>query len=60
MIIKKQALRALEKRISSLEAQLEKITKALNLSHRVEQNDKSVENLSYKEVLDEWLNGKTI
>ncbi|MBQ3590043.1 MAG: hypothetical protein II980_06310 [Clostridia bacterium] len=60
MIKSKQRLRALEERVSSLESRLEKITNTLDFEHRVPQNDKNTEILSYKEVLDEWLNGKTI
>lgn len=60
MIKSKQRLRALEERISSLESKLEKITNTLDFEHRVPQNCKNNEPLSYKEVLDEWLNGKTI
>jgi BMFP domain-containing protein YqiC len=58
MIISKQRLDALEKRIATLESSLEKITKSLDFEHKDKQNTKNPENLSYKEVLDQWLNGK--
>lgn len=58
MIISKQRLDALEKQVATLESSLEKITESLDFEHRVKQNTKNPENLSYKEVLDQWLNGK--
>lgn len=58
MINKGKRLLALEKRILMVEQELEKISKNLNSSHRVANIPSSEEDLSYKEVLDEWLNGK--
>ena len=60
MIKSNKRLKALEDKVCSLESRLEKITKATGFSHGVEQNISSAEGLSYKEVLDEWLNGKKV
>ena len=59
MIKINKRLKALEEKVRSLELCLEKITKSTDFSHGVEQKATAEQELSYKEVLDQWLNGKT-
>ena len=59
MIKIKQKIKELESKISALEKRINQALELSNFSHRVEQNQDSSTNLTYKEVLDEWLNGKT-
>ena len=49
------------KRLNNLESRvksLEKVLESLEFNHGVSKNEGSSAELSYKEVLDEWLNGK--